>query len=423
MVILLSDIVAVTYTPEEPLAYANTLSLGDTKIVLKLKNGHKVDATKPIPVRLEDGTIRYLKIPNPCNHKPEITFVETAVARLARGLLLKHGVLIPEYEICSLPLHSSNFSETSIHCCLIEELIDFRAFDTSGNEFFNADPALLAKAAVRREEEEAIDAQQRVEKRAWQMDVLLRETFAAYLAGMYFIANNDTNPTNFGKATTQDGMNVFAAIDFDMAPMPFLVEENLFGPFNAVQFNRENRYHKDEEGRFTPAKVDVSRFPHLRLDGFDQNPDYWITNWVTNLPIAFSYSPTKIDFNNKKLDVFNELIKIDRLYFSATLQPIVRQFPMCKTLMAKLGGFFSDRTRALRDNVCMQIESRVIANIAGADLSELDTPLKSQLSSSFTAPAGFVANSLFNQKLGESPDEMDRLWPAPPPSPLYFKKK
>ena len=179
--------------------------------------------------------------------------------------MLRWGVLVPEYEIIELPLKSPLKDATSSPACVIQALDSFEPF---GGDYINADSKQVQIMGE--------DAERKKSIRQKKLNILFSRPFAAFLAVTKFIANNDSHQENFGLSLF-NGKSTLSAIDFDMAPMPFLIEEEFFGPFNAEQFNRKNNYHCEDGGRHSPFDIDLETFP--TPNERSKTPDGDVTLW------------------------------------------------------------------------------------------------------------------------------------------------
>ena len=401
---LLSNITKIEHWPRDPIAFQKALEEGETMVMVRLNDNTLVDATKPICIQREDGRQVYLKIPNPCNHKPQIAYTEAAVAQLARELLLRWGVYVPEYEIIELTLDSPLEGVTKTPCCLVEALEAFESFGACGDDI-NVDPS---KIKLDRLSEESRNIRLR------QSNILFSKEFAAFSAVMQFIANNDPHQENFGLAAIH-GQPSFAAIDFDMAPMPFLIEQAFFGPYNAAEYTKENNYHCEEGGRHTPNDIDLSLFPvSPKKTKLDSTPDRWVTTWCSGFNAGLDASPTKAEFQATINQVFYELANLSDLFFVVTFKKVItpkilETKPELTTLQTKLIQYFKDYTRQLNRVITTQLESKVDfverTQFNQPNTEDTDIP-PFQNSSSFFRPS----NAL--QKQGGSP-EMDHVWGNP----------
>lgn len=407
--ILLSDIVKVEYEPRDMQAFQMALSEGETRVIVCLKDNRRIDATKPIRVHREDQSHFYLKIPNPCNHKSSISYIEATVARLASELLLQRGVLVPEYELIELVVDSPIGGVSHIPACLIEAIETFEPFGQCG-DYFVADPSKIKYDRLSSEQQEA---------RTRQSSILFCKEFAAYAAVTEFIGNNDPHQENFGTAT-YNGHSVLAAIDFDMAPMPFLIENELFGPFNATQFTKENNYHGEEGGRHTPDDIDLTTFPHSpkkdRRD--DATPDNWITMWCTGFNAGLKASTKSDEFYTEVNQVFFDLAHVSNLFFETTVKKVVpkkilEKNPDVINLLNGLVSYFQ-RYRWKLNNVL--VAQQVIKPVCGASPEE--SVFVSGSSDSLPSTSSFFFQRKENVELrridqqGGSP-EMETMWPSP----------
>lgn len=314
MPVLFSDIVRIEYKPSDLLGFQKALIDGEIQIDLLLKDGRFINATKPIRIQKDDGNLVYLKIPNPCNHNPQISYIEACIAKLAHDLLLPRGVVVPEYEIIELDL-TSPFSELKkTPCCLIEALESFTPFGDCGDDF-NADPS---KVKVER-----LTDKQRSE-RLRKSNILFSKEFAAFAVVSQFIGNNDPHQENFGSIFIE-GSHVIAAIDFDMAPMAFLNQHKIFGPFNVSQFNDEHLYHDEEGGRHTPYNIDISNFPTPLDPDRCPTPDNWFTKWCHGFKegLIASGKEKENEFHDEVKQMFRDLANLSDLFFVRTFDKVI----------------------------------------------------------------------------------------------------
>ena len=407
--ILLSDIVKVEYEPRDIQAFQTALSEGETRIIVCLKDNSRIDATKPIRVMREDQSRFYLKIPNPCNHKASISYIEATVARLANELLLQRGVLVPEYEIIELVVDSPIGGVSIIPSCLIEFIETFEPFGQCGNDFV-ADPSKIKYDRLSGEQQET---------RKRQSSILFCKEFAAYAAVTEFIGNNDPHQENFGTAT-YNGHPVLAAIDFDMAPMPFLIDNELFGPFNAMQFTKEDNYHCDEGGRHTPDDIDLSTFPHSPKKDRrqDSTPDNWITMWCTGFNDGLKASTKSDEFYTEVNQVFFALTHVSDLFFETTVKKavskkILEKNPDVANLLNGLVSYFQRYRCQLSKVLAAQ---QVIKPVCSASAEETTFEPGSSDTSSSMGSFFFQSSEKTPprriEKLGGSPEMYD-MWPRP----------
>jgi hypothetical protein len=306
---LLNEIVRIEYEPQEPAEFEASLEDGSTQVFACLKDGRRIDITKPVCVS-DEGESVFLKVPNPCNHDPIIAYVESAIGALVKKLLLNDNVLVPRYQVRTLP-HKLPFSEElkSLPCCLIETLEGFKSFGTSGND---------VNVGLSLEQEERLSPEF-LEIRTWQKKMLFTEAFAAVLVVMYFISNNDLHQGNFGMAT-YGGSDILALLDFDMSPMQFLEANNCFGTYNRSYFNKENLHHDQEGGRHTPDNLDLSRFPELLNP--DVSAENWITTWCHGFNKGLSASHQEAQFRAKVEDKFEVLANLPPIFFHETFKTV-----------------------------------------------------------------------------------------------------
>lgn len=306
---LLNEIVRIEYAPLDPKAFQDALEDGTTEVFVCLKDGRRIEITKPVCV-LDDDESFFLKVPNPCNHDSVIAYVESAVAELVRKLLLNDNVLVPRYQVRTLPVKSPLSEEVILSpCCLIEVLEGFVPFGTSGNDL---------NVNISKEQESRLSEAQ-LQARARQKAILFSEAFAAVLVVMYFISNNDLHQENFGTAL-YDGSECLAILDFDMSPMQFLVANNCFGPFHRGYFTHENQHHDDDGGRHTPDNLDLAKFPELLNP--DVSAENWLTTWCYGFNQGLEASGNKIQFRAKVEKKFEELANLAPFFFKRTFETI-----------------------------------------------------------------------------------------------------
>lgn len=454
MTIPFSNVVNIVYMPIDANEFETALIDGKTTVFLRLKNIEGIDltkfirmeksdgslvyqtkngdstydinlictkeedgsfvylfnATKPICVQKDDKSLVYLKIPNPCNHKPLIAYVEACVAKLAHDLLLPRGVVVPEYEVIELPLElTSGLSKTP--CCLIEALETFESFGKTGNDF----AADSKKVKMDRFSEEQMNDRTR------KLGILFSKEFAAFSAVTQFIGNNDPHQENFGLMTIA-GKSVLAAIDFDMAPTDFLSKFEVFGPYNAEEFTPDNLYHAGEGGRYTPNNIDFCNFPVPRDAGRCATPDRWITEWCTGFDVGLMASGQADEFHDESDEMFRNLAKLSDLFFERTFERAISKTvldnnPELATLIAALVGRFKDYTSTLKSAFERHeaqkeaAKSTRLAALAPQRLSISDTPSSLLSGSMFQPPEG----ALECQKTSGGSPGMPEEWPYSPP--------
>lgn len=340
---ILSSISHIEYEPQDPSAFEEALKDGGTEVFVCLKNGTRINVSKPVRFQKDDDNFVYLKIPNPCNHQPVIAYIEACVARLAQTLLLCRGVLVPEYAVIELSLNSADGSKTP--ACLIEALETFTPFGLLGDDFV-ADPS---KVRI-----ENFSAEQRQE-RLRRLSLLFCKEFAAYAVVTQFIGNNDPHQENFGSVNL-DGDAILAAIDFDMAPMPFLTHHEVFGPYNAETFTIENLYHDDIGGRHTPESIDFSQFPISPHSDGRATPDNWFTNWCSGFTAGLKASTKNDEFRLEANRMFSELAQLPELFFTRTFEKVITKkiqaaYPELSDLLADLTTYFQGCTAKLKQVV------------------------------------------------------------------------
>lgn len=306
---LLNEIDRIEYAPLDRTAFEQSLATGTTQVFVCLKDGRRIEVTKPVCV-LDDGESFFLKVPNPCNHDSIIAYVESAVAELVRKLLLNDNVLVPRYQVRTLPLKSPLSQEMTVSpCCLIEVLEGFKPFGRTGDDL-NVN---LSK------EKEARLSEEQLQTRAEQKKILFSEAFAAVLVVMYFISNNDLHQENFGTAL-YGGLEFLAILDFDMSPMQFLVENNCFGAYHRGYFTKENQHHDNDGGRHTPDNLDLAKFPELLNP--DISAENWLTTWCYGFNQGLEASGNKIQFRAKVEKKFEELANLAPFFFQRTFETI-----------------------------------------------------------------------------------------------------
>ena len=246
-IILFDDVVSIKYDKGSRSTLEAAMSDGAVSISLLLKNGSTLNFEKPIKVQ-RGSHFFFLKVPNPGMHQPEIAYIEAALARLGAQLLPQHGIVVPKYEIVDLVLETPEGLSTT-PCCLIEALDQFTPFGEHGTDV-QADSTKVN-----------ISDPEKLEIRTRQLALLYSPAFAAFNAFCHLIGNNDPHQENFGTAI-KNGRLLFAAIDFDMAPMPFLIKNELFGPYNRSCYVQEE-YNLEKGGRHTPLGLDFGIFPLL----------------------------------------------------------------------------------------------------------------------------------------------------------------
>ncbi len=327
-----SDIVKVEYTPADKDAFEKALVAGETKIIVHLKNGETVDATKPIRITYLNDKLVYLKIPNPCNHKPEIAYIEAANAKLAGLLLAPKGILVPQYHVIELVCQSPIDDLHSTPCCLIDSLTDFKPF--SHLDELNADTNQVRVDRL-------TPSQQN--DRSRQLKILFSTEFASLCVVNKFLCSNDPHQENFGTAKDRMGIERLAAIDWDMGPMPYLIDKRLLGPSYVSDFTSEYHYHCDKDGRFTPMSIDLSIFPEVA--GGHQSPDNWVTNWCGNFNKGLAASANADDFRAGVKHMFYYITTLDSGYLHDQIMLIIppQVTPEKPTiLLQSLVSYFND---------------------------------------------------------------------------------
>lgn len=333
------DIDYIEYIPQDPKEFEKALEDGTTEVLVHLKNGTVIDATKPICVKTADETRIVLKIPNPCNHKPLVAYVEAYVARLVRAILMPKGIMIPYYELTELQLKQPQEEAfCSLPCNLIEYLDGFEVFSQLGDDFVaDLKPALTGRLST-----------EKLTERNRRLDILFSKEFAAYAAVTRFICNSDPHQENFGSVTLESkkasdpARTYFAAIDFDMAPIPLLLSQNLFGPANAY-------FVEQGSTMYDLGTLDLNQFPEER----SVSPDNWITNWCHNFNKGLQDNKKKeSDFRKELLATFKYLVNLDSLFFRGISAEILQQArkrnaPDVLQLFGQLEDFFTEITQKL----------------------------------------------------------------------------
>lgn len=424
MPILLSDIQQIEYEPCDKTAFEKALVEGETKLFLRLKNGERAvfrladgsdteQMLQASPVQKDDGSIAYLKIPNPCNHKPHIAYVEACVAKLMHDLLLPKGVVIPEYEVIELPLLSPVAAQVSATpCCLVEALENFEPFGNSGDDF-TADPRKIRMDRL-------TDNQKADRER--KNGLLFSKEFAAFAVMTLFIRNNDSHQENFG-STIFGGKSILAAFDFDMAVIDFLNTHDIFGPYRAELYTKEQGYHSGDDGRLSPKHIDLSNFPVLSTDAM---PDNWFSNWCSGFIEGLKATGEENErvFRAEVNQMFRDLANLNGVFFTRTFDKIfskkvIASHPELVGLGAELADYFQTYVKELKLVIDRQLEAekrkaaRVPSLSAGCLLSstpsdQFDTPLTNNFM--FQSPEQKLRSAA-----GHSPD-MPVEWL--PPSPV-----